>query len=235
MRRLCLPAGLEPDAMTQLDAIISNRKRVKKRDSLYRPGDRFSALYAIRLGTFKTLVLAEDGREQITGYHMAGEIVGLDGVGEDHHDSQAVALEDSEVCLLPFNQLDELANAVPVLRHNLYRAISKCICNDQNMMLLLGSRCAEERLALFLLDVAERYHIRGYSSSEFVLRMTREEIASYLGLKLETVSRLFSHLHEEGLIQVQGRAIKLLDVVALKQLVGRGGQHSRPDGGVLEA
>jgi CRP/FNR family transcriptional regulator, anaerobic regulatory protein len=222
MRELCLPVGLEPDAMRQLDKIISTRTRVKKRESLYRPGDLFTALYAIRLGTFKTLLLAEDGREQITGYHMAGEIVGLDGISDSRYACQAVALEDSEVCVLPFNQLDELAHDVPLLRRNLYRFISKDICRDQDMMLLLGSRCAEERLALFLLNLAGRYQVRGYSSSEFVLRMTREEIASYLGLKLETVSRLFSHLQEEGLIQVQGRAIKLLDLAALKQLVGQG-------------
>jgi len=220
MRELCLSVGLEPEAMRQLDEIITSRTRIKKRDRLYRPGDRFTVLYAIRLGSFKTQLLAEDGREQITGYHMAGEILGLDGISDGHYACQAVALEDSEVCALPFNQLDELAHDLPRLRRNLYRAISKDICRDQDMMLLLGSRSAEERLALFLLNLADRYHARGYSSSEFVLRMTREEIASYLGLKLETVSRLFSHLQEIGLLQVQGRAIKLLDPTALKQLIG---------------
>jgi CRP/FNR family transcriptional regulator, anaerobic regulatory protein len=221
MRELCLPVGLESDAMGRLDEVISSRTRVKKRASLYRPGGRFTALYAIRLGTFKTLVLAEDGREQIVGYHMAGEIIGLDGIGDDRYACQAIALEDSEVCVLPFHQLDQLALDVPTLRRNLYRLISRDLCRDQEMMLLLGSRCAEERLALFLLNLAQRYRARGYSASEFVLRMTREEIASYLGLKLETVSRLFSSLQEQGLIQVQGRAIKLLDSAALKQLIGR--------------
>jgi len=207
--------------MRQLDQIISKRARIRKRESLYRPGDAFTALFAIRLGTFKTLLLAEDGRAQITGYHMAGEIIGLDGIGDNRHACQAVALEDSEVCVLPFKELDELANGIPLLRRNLYRFISKDICRDQDMMLLLGSRSAEERLALFLLNLAERYHRRGYSASEFMLRMTREEIASYLGLQLETVSRLFSHLHEAGLIQVQGRAVKLLDTAALKRLIGQ--------------
>jgi CRP/FNR family transcriptional regulator len=188
---------------------------------LYWSGDPFTALYAIRLGTFKTLVLTEDGREQITGYHMAGEIVGLDGISNDRYACQAVALEDSEVCVLLFDQLDELAHNVAALRHNLYRFISNEIRRGQDMMLLLGSMRAEERLALFLLNLAQRYQTRGYSSSEFVLRMTRDEIASYLGLKLETVSRLFSRLQEEGLIQVQGRAIKLLDSSALKRLVGQ--------------
>jgi CRP/FNR family transcriptional regulator len=222
MRMLCLPLGLDPDAMRQFDLLIANRLRVKKRSSLYRPGDRFSSLYAIRLGTVKTLVVTEDGREQITGFHMAGEVLGFDGIVDERHSCQAVALEDSEVCVLPFDQLDALAHDMPLLQRNLYRLASRDICRDQEMLLLLGSRCAEERLALFLLSLAERYKARGYSPNEFVLRMTREEIASFLGLKLETVSRLFSHLQEAGLIQVQGRAIKLLDLTALKRLIGRG-------------
>ena len=221
MRELCSPLALEPEEMRQLDEVASNRSRVRKRDSLFWPGDPFTALYAIRLGTFKTVVLTEDGREQIMGYHMAGEIIGLDGIGNDRYASQAVALEDSEVCVLPFDLLDELAHNVTALRRNLYRFISNDICRGQNMMLLLGSMRAEERLGLFLLNLAQRFQTLGYSSSEFVLRMTREEIASYLGLKLETVSRLFSRLQEEGLIQVQGRAIKLLDSSALKRLVGQ--------------
>jgi CRP/FNR family transcriptional regulator len=223
MRELCLPAGLEPDDVRELDAIITKRTRVRKRESLYRPGDPFHSVYAIRLGTFKTTLVAEDGREQITGYHMAGEVVGLDGISNNRHACQAVALEDSEVCVVPFNQLDALAHDVPLLRRNLYRFLSNDSCRDQDMMLLLGSRSAEERLVLFLLDLADRYRLRGYSSREFVLRVTREELASYLGLKLETVSRLFSHFQEAGLLQVQGRAVKLLDLAALKKLIGRSG------------
>ena len=223
VRELCLTAGIGPDAVRKLDEFISHRTRVRKRESLYRPGDLFHAAYAIRLGTFKTILLAEDGREQITGYHMAGDVVGLDGISNNRHACQAVALEDSEVCVLPFNELDDLAHDIPLLRHNLYRFISKDVCRDQDMMLLLGSRSAEERLGLFLLDLADRYQRRGYSSSEFVLRMTREEIASYVGLKLETVSRLFSHFQEIGLLQVQGRAVKLLDLAALKKLAGQRG------------
>jgi CRP/FNR family transcriptional regulator len=221
VRDLCVPVGLDSDAVDSLDRLISSHTRIRKRASVYRPGDAFSALYAVRLGTFKTLMLAEDGREQVTGFHMAGEILGHDGICDNAHVCQAIALEDSEVCVLPFRQLDALAHEIPSLRRNLYRFISRHACHDQNMMLLLGSRCAEERLVIFLLDLAERYHARGYSASEFMLRMTREEIASYLGLKLETVSRLFSHLQGEGLIQVQGRAIKLLDSPALKQRLGQ--------------
>ncbi len=221
LRELCLTTGLESDTSRLLDRIVANRTRVKRRDSLYRPGDAFTAVYAIRLGTFKTLMLAEDGREQITGCYMGGDIVGLDGIGEGRHSCGAVALEDSEVCVLPFDQLDNLAKSVPALGRNLYRSISRDLCRAQDMMFLLGSMRAEQRLAVFLLNLARRYQARGYSGSEFVLRMTREEIASLLGLKLETISRLFSRLQLEGLIQVQGRTIKLLDAAALKEMVGK--------------
>ena len=222
VRRLCLPAGLDADAVRQLDASFGNHTRVKKREVLYHAGEPFTALYAVRLGTFKTLMLSEDGREQITGYHMGGDIVGLDGIGEERHGCDAIALEDSEVCALPFAKLDELSRHEPTLRRNLFRLISRDLCRGQDMMLLLGSMRAEERLASFLLDLARRYRSLGYSASELALRMTREEIASYLGLKLETVSRVFSRLQQEGLIQVQGRAIKLLDRPALHHLAGHG-------------
>lgn len=220
MRELCLPVGLEPAALGELETVVSSRTRLKKGDTLYRAGERFSALYAIRLGSCKTTIPAEDGREQIAGYHMLGDIIGLDGIGTDRHGCQAVALEDSEVCVLPFERLEELARAVPSLQRNLLQFLSREIAREQNTMLLLGSMRAEERLAVFLLNLSDRYRRRGYSSTEFVLRMTREEIGSYLGLKLETVSRLFSRFQEEGLLQVQGRGLKLLDLPALRQLAG---------------
>ena len=223
MRELCLPMGLEPLQVDQIDALLGARVKLRKGDSLYRAGDTFTALYAIRIGSLKTTVLAEDGREQVSGYHMLGDIIGLDGIGSDQHGCQATALEDTEVCVLPFERLEDFARSVPTLQHNLHRLLSKEISRDQNVMLLLGSMRAEERLAVFLLSLADRYKRRGYSSTEYVLRMTREEIGSYLGLKLETVSRLFSRFQEEGLIQVQGRAVKLLDPTALQQIVGQRG------------
>jgi CRP/FNR family transcriptional regulator len=223
MRELCLPGGLNTDELKQIDALVGNRTKLKKNDSLYRAGEPFHALYAIRLGSLKTTVLAEDGREQVSGYHMLGDIIGLDGIGTDRHGCQAIALEDTEVCVLPFERIEELARCLPSLQHNLHQFLSREISRDHNIMLLLGSMRAEERLAVFLLNLAERYRRRGYSSTEYVLRMTREEIGSYLGLKLETVSRLFSRFQETGLIQVQGRAVKLLDPGALKQIIGQRG------------
>jgi CRP/FNR family transcriptional regulator len=221
MRELCLPVGLDPDALRQLDAVVTNRIKLKKGDKLYRAGEPFAALYAIRLGSLKTTVLAEDGREQITGYHMLGDIIGLDGIGTEKHCCEAVALEDTEACTIPFNRLEELARTVAPLQHNLHQFLSRDIGREQSMMLMLGSMRAEERLAVFLLNLSDRYRRRGYSSTEIVLRMTREEIGSYLGLKLETVSRLFSRFQEEGLLQVQGRVLKLLDLSGLKQLAGQ--------------
>jgi CRP/FNR family transcriptional regulator len=221
MRELCLPVGLESDAMRQIDALVTTRTRLKKNDILYRAGEAFTALYAIRVGSFKTTILAEDGREQITGYHMLGEILGMDGIGQTRHCCESVALEDSEVCVLPFERLEQLAQAVAPLQHNLMRFLSRDIERDEGMMLMLGRLRAEERLAVFLLNLSDRYRTRGYSPIEFVLRMTREEIGSYLGLKLETVSRLFSRFQEEGLLQINGRNVKLFDMAALKVLAGR--------------
>jgi CRP/FNR family transcriptional regulator len=221
MRELCLPVGLGPDDMKQLDNVIGSRARLKKGESLYRAGEPFHALYAVRLGSLKTTVLAEDGREQVAGYHMLGDIIGLDGIGTDRHGCQATALEDTEVCVMQFAHLEDLARKVPALQHNLHKFLAREITRDHNVMLLLGSMRAEERLAVFLVNLSERYRRRGYSSTEFVLRMTREEIGSYLGLKLETVSRLFSRFQDEGVIQVQGRSIKILDMAALRHLVGQ--------------
>ncbi|HEV2041737.1 MAG TPA: helix-turn-helix domain-containing protein, partial [Casimicrobiaceae bacterium] len=153
--------------------------------------------------------------------HMLGDVIGMDGIGAERHGCQAVALEDTEYCVLPFDELGDLTRSVAPLQRNLYQFLSREIARSHSAMLLLGSMRAEERLAAFLLNLSQRYRERGYSSTEFVLRMTREEIGSYLGLKLETVSRLFSRFHQEGLIQVQGRSVKLLDIAALKQLLGQ--------------
>ena len=207
--------------MQQVDSLIVNRTKVTKNEALYRVGAPFHALYAIRIGTLKTQMLLEDGREQVAGYHMPGEIIGLDGVGTGHHGTEAIALEDSEVCVVPFVNVEDLARSVPVLQHNLHKIMSREITQEQSVMLLLGSMRAEERLAAFLLNLSNRYRCRGYSATEYVLRMTREEIGSYLGLKHETVSRLFSQFQKKELIRVHGRTVKLLDLGALMQVAGQ--------------
>ena len=221
MRTLCLPVGLSDSDIDELEGMLGNRTKLKKGDALFHNGAPFTALYAIKLGSLKTTVLSDDGREQVAGYHMAGDLLGLDGMGDDRHGCEAIALEDSELCVMPFTRIEELARHVPALQHNLHKFMSREIERDHRVMLLLGSMRAEERLAAFLLNLSERYKTRGYSSTEFVLRMTREEIGSYLGLKLETVSRLFSKFQEEGLVMVAGRSIKIIDMPVLKQLVGQ--------------
>ena len=220
MRTLCLPVGLSETDVARLDALLGNRLKLRKGDTLFRHGATFAALYAVKLGSLKTTVLSDDGREQVAGYHMPGDILGLDGVGDDRHGCEATALEDTELCVIPFDRVEELARGVPALQHNLHKFLSREIERDHRVMLLLGSMRAEQRLAAFLLNLSERYRCRGYSSTDFVLRMTREEIGSYLGLKLETVSRLFSRFQQEGLLNVAGRSVKINDLSTLKQLVG---------------
>ena len=221
MRELCLPVGLPPHALKQLDEIVARRIRLAKGKSLYRAGDAFSALYAIRLGSCKTTLLSDDGREQVAGYHMIGDVIGMDGIGNNRHGCDAVALEDSEYCVLPFGELEDLGRRVVPLQRNLHRFLSREIARNHGAMLQLGSMSAEQRLAAFLINLSQRYRIRGYSSTDFVLRMTRAEIGSYLGLKLETVSRLFSRFQAEGLMLVRGREVKSLDLTGLSSLLGQ--------------
>jgi len=221
VRELCLPVGVDREGLHQIDTLVADRLRLKKGDTVYRAGDPFTALHAIRVGSCKTTVLGEKGYEQVAGYHMKGDIIGMDGIGTLRHSGQAMALEDTEVCVLPFDRLEELARRVVPLQRNLHKVLSGEIARDQNVMLLLGSMRAEERLAVFLLNLSQRYHERGYSPIEYVLRLTREEIGSYLGLQIETVSRVLSRFQAAGMIQVQGRAVKLLDLPALRHLAGQ--------------
>src|SRR5690606_19556097 len=165
--------------------------------------------------------LLEDGRDQVTGFQMAGEILGMDGIGTEVHTCNAVALEDSEVCVIPFAQQEMLSRGIQALQHNFHKVMSRELVRDQGLMMLLGTMRAEERLAAFLLNMSQRFTSRGYSAAEFHLRMTREEIGSYLGLKLETVSRAFSRFQEEGFIAVQQKHIRILNVDGLKALLNQ--------------
>jgi len=214
----CLACGGATDTAA-VDALVTQRVRLHKGESLVRSGDTFTGLFAVRSGSCKSVVTTPGGQEQIAGYHIAGDILGAEAIYTHAHDCTVTALEDSEFCVLPFERMETLARHSVEFQHKFNALLSREIGRERRVMLMLGTMRAEQRLAAFLLDLADRYHARGYSSSEFVLRMTREEIGSHLGLKLETVSRLFSRFHQEGLIQVQGRDVKLLDRVALTQLM----------------
>ena len=219
LRELCLPMRLGDEDMARVEQIVFARRRLKRGDTLFKAGDAFNALYAIRSGFLKTTVLNADGREQVTGFQMGGELLGLDGIGSGRYNGNAVALEDSELCVLPFAMIEELGREIPAIQRNLHSVLSREIVRDHGVMMLLGSMSAEERLAAFLLNLSRRFTARGYSASEFHLRMTREEIGSYLGLKLETVSRLFSRFQADRLIEVQQKHVRILDIPGLKTLM----------------
>jgi CRP/FNR family transcriptional regulator len=214
-----MPMGLSEVEMERVDEVVATRRKVARGDNLFRNGDKFNALYAIRTGFFKTRISAEDGRDQVTGFQMAGEIIGLDGIVSDQHTCDAVALEDAEVCVMPFDRIEELSREITSLQRHVHKIMSREIVRENGVMLLLGSMRAEERLAAFLLNLVQRLHARGFSQSELVLRMTREEIGSYLGLKLETVSRTFSKFVDDGLVEVKQRHVRILSPEGLKQIV----------------
>lgn len=210
--------GLGESDMTRLDAIIGRRRKVAKDTHLYRIGDKFTNLYDIRLGHFKTFQVSPSGEQQVTGFQMAGELLGMDAISTEDHHCDAIALEDSEVCEIPFTRLEELFGSIPSLLHHFHRMMSQEITREQNVMLLLGNMRAEQRFAAFLTNLSSRYAARGYSSTTFQLRMSREEIGNYLGLTIESISRLLSRLKKQGLLRVANREIELLDLTKLRAL-----------------
>jgi CRP/FNR family transcriptional regulator len=228
LRELCLPLGLSGEELTRLDTLVARRRSVVRGHALFRLGDPFRALYAVRTGFFKTSIAAEDGREQVIGFQMAGELLGLDGIATDAHACDAVALEDSQVCIIPFDQLESLSHELGELQHQFHRVMGREIVREHGVMLMLGRMRAEERLAAFLLSLSERLRRRGFSAESLILRMTREEIGSYLGLKLETVSRTFSKLQADGLLEVQQRHVRLVDLEGLQRLVDGSSPHVDP-------
>lgn len=221
LRELCLPSGLCDEDLKRIEKIVYVRRRIKRGETLFNAGDPFASIYSIRVGFFKTSVIDNDGREQVMGFFMGGELLGMDGVGSGRYNGTAIALEDSEVCVMPFALIEDLGTHVRALQRNLHSVMAREIVRDHGVMMLLGSMCAEERLAAFLLNLSQRFTARGYSPSEFVLRMTREEIGSYLGLKLETVSRVFSKFQDAGLVTVQQKHIRITDIPGLRELIGQ--------------
>lgn len=220
LRELCLPVGLNEQEIQILGDVVSHKRKIQRGGYLHHTGTKFQSLFAIRSGFLKTCVLEEDGRQQVTGFHMTGELLGLDAISTEIHTCDAIALEDSEVCEIPFLKLEEISRVIPSLMRHFHKIMSREIVRDHGVMLLLGSMKAEERLASFLLNLSRRFLARGYSECDFNLRMTREEIGSYLGLKLETVSRAFSKLQEENIITVDNKHIQINDIARLRMKMG---------------
>jgi len=213
----CVSSGLTEFDLRRLDTIVS-RRRLERGQTLYRMGDPFSSLYAIRLGHFKSHQVSINGTEQITGFQMAGELMGLDGISNGRHNCFAVALEDSEVCEIPFDRLQALFAEIPELLRHFHRIMSQEITHYRGAMLVLGKMLAEQRFAMFLLNLSSRYHAHGYSSTRYQLRMSRDDIANYLGLTIESVSRLLSKFKTMKLITVDRREIVIHDLQQLKWL-----------------
>jgi CRP/FNR family transcriptional regulator len=211
LRKFCLPCGLTGRDMARAEEAVYTRKPVKRGDGLYFSGDPFVSLYALRSGFFKTTLTLDDGRDQVVAFHMSGDMLGMDSIGTDTHESAAIALEDSEVCVIPYTLLQQLTRDIPQLNTQFHKVMSRELVREYGVIMLLGSMRAEERVVAFLLNLAQRFEERGYSKSTFLLRMSREEIGSYLGLQLETVSRAFSRLQECGSLSVQQRHIEILN------------------------
>ena len=218
--QLCLPVGLDQKELAQLDGIIRRRRPMQRAEHRFVSGEAFTSIYAVRSGSIKTYSLTEDGREQVTGFFLPGELVGLDAIGSGVQSSSARALETTSVCEIPFGELEVLGEQIPSLPKQLLRIMSREMHQDQLLLMLLGKRSADERLAAFLISLSLRFGQRGYSSSEFNLSMSRNDIGNYLGLAVETVSRLFSRLQEEGILAVRSRHVRLLDLPRLRVLAG---------------
>jgi len=210
-----------------LEALARGRRRVRGGAALFNAGDRFHSLYAVHGGFFKTSMIDDEGRRQVTGFFMSGDLLGLEGIAAALYDVTAVALEDSEVFVVPYPLIEQLSRDKAASQRELHIALSREIAREHRLMLLLGSMRAEERLAAFLLNLSARFGWLGYSSAEFHLRMTRADIGSYLGLTLETVSRLFSSLQERGILAVRQRHVRVLDLARLQALAGSPGDSAQ--------
>jgi CRP/FNR family transcriptional regulator len=204
--------------LTRLDQVVLSRRKVEQGKRLFNQGDAFTSLYAIYSGFLKTSVSSKDGREQIIGFQMAGETIGMDGIYNDMHRCDATALEDTEVCVIPYVNLEEKSRQIPLLQRHVHNLMSSEIVRINSIMLQLGNMRAEERLAGFLLNLLKRLHARGFSESELILRMSREEIGNYLGMKIETVSRTFSKFSDDGILEVHMRHVRIIDPIALQKV-----------------
>lgn len=217
---LCLPLSLDLQDLDALDNIVKRSRPLKKGDFLFRQGDSFASVYAVRSGSLKTFSVTDCGDEQITGFHLPSEFVGLSGMDTEIYPVSAMALETTSICEIPFDRLDELSAIVPQLRRQLMRIMSREIRDDQQMMMLLSKKTADERIATFLVNLSARFRARGYSPQQFRLAMSRNEIGNYLGLAVETVSRVFTRFQQSELLIAEGKEINLINLIEICALAG---------------
>lgn len=217
---LCLPLSLDMQDLDALDNIVKRSRPMKKGDFLFRQGDTFASVYAVRSGSLKTFSVTDCGQEQITGFHLPSEFVGLSGMDTELYPVSAIALETTSICEIPFDRLDELSASLPQLRRQLMRIMSREIRDDQQMMMLLSKKTADERIATFLVNLSARFRARGYSPQQFRLAMSRNEIGNYLGLAVETVSRVFTRFQQSGLLEAEGKEVNLINLIEICALAG---------------
>lgn len=220
LRELCFPHGMSEEELMNMESVVDQPKPLHKNDFLYRDGDSTRAIYAVRSGCVKTMTESANGDEQIVGFHLPGELLGLDGFADGVHTCNALALETSSVCELPLDQLENICYELPSLQKQMRRIMGKEVSNDHKLLLLLGKMTAEERLASFLLSLSARMEERHWKDNEFNLSMPRQDIANYLGMAVETVSRLFATFQNEKIIDVDRRHITILDMQRLRLIVG---------------
>ncbi|MFI3136791.1 MAG: fumarate/nitrate reduction transcriptional regulator Fnr [Methylococcaceae bacterium] len=216
---LCLPYGLQKNEVAQLAAIVKSKRPLRADEILYRQGDASRSLYAVKAGSFRSFILNSEGDEQVIGFSLPGELIGLDALQYGHYTCSTIALETALVCDLPLSQLNELCGKIPSLQVQMTRILGKEIASDHDKILLLGHRSAKERIATFLLMLSSRYCTLGFSSTEFNLSMRRQDIANFLGLTIETVSRQLAELTKIGIITVKQRGIQINDLALLKAIV----------------
>ncbi len=215
---LCLPAGLDGPDVDKLEHLVRHPSPLRRGEHVFLMGDRLTALYAVHSGAIKTYTISVDGVEKILGFHLPGELLGFDGLGTLYHRCSASALDTTSVCKLPFDRLQELADHLPSLSHQLQRLMSEEIVQDHAMLMVLSDMSAPARVATFLLNLSGRFGQRGLSAQEFHLSMPRQDIANYLGITLETVSRTFRQMQDDGLIAVERRHVQILDQAGLEVL-----------------
>ncbi|MDX1573980.1 MAG: fumarate/nitrate reduction transcriptional regulator Fnr [Methylophaga sp.] len=215
---LCLPLGLHRNDLLTLDSIIRRSKPLARGQALYKMADSFDSLFVVRSGAFKTTLTAADGREQITGFYLPGDLIGMDAIHTGQYQATATALTSSSVCGLPYDRLQELSQAIPALQQQIYNRLSKELSSDKQLLMMLGQKTAMEKLVGFLMSLSRRFEERGYAANRFQLPMSRIDIANHLGLAIETVSRLLTQLSNDSLIDCQGKMIELLDKPKLKTL-----------------
>ena len=223
---LCMPMGLAEGDLNKLDKVIKRRRPVEKGDYLFRIGDPFKSLFAIRSGSLKTFTSSQDGQDQVIGLHLPGELLGLDAISQEQHACSALALETTSVCEIPFDRMEALSLEIPGLQHHLLKLMSNEIQHDQCHMTVLARMPVESRVASFLINLSERYKARGYSATEFNLSMSRSDIANMLGMAMETISRLFTHFQEQGLLKVDRKHICILDLSGLQKIARKCGPSS---------